>query len=199
MKNIKILLILSFLVAASCKSEEKPISLADDKIHKAYQKEIAAFEADKESLVSRNSNLEKKINDNNTNSKFIDLLRKQRFANIRYLDLVEQNANLIKIKLHEREKYLADNQSKLKLEDLEKQYSDYLINKSVNPEAYPWRRLSAIEKEKKKPEAAPAADGHGAPTAEHGKAEEKKEEAPAHGSEASSSHGSSEKTPPAGH
>jgi hypothetical protein len=168
MRYFKFLLYTSFFLLSFCKETPKPVTIEEDKIYLDYKKEIAALEEDKKLLIEKNAVIAGKMNDKGSNQKFNDLLRKQKFANNRFLESVEQNLNFLKLKSLDREKLYVDSQGFQKLEDMEKQYEEYLINKKVNPPSYPWRKaiVAPGDKNKKSAEAAPPKEE--AKPAEHG-------------------------------
>ena len=184
---LRLLLAISFITLSACNKTEKPITLAEDKVHEAMEKDLAELEADKQSVEQKNKDLDSKIEQLSSNPKFMDLLRKQKFTNNKNLEMIEQARNYMKIKSLDREKYINDNLTKLNHADLDSQFADYSINKKANPPFYPWRIKPVASGPQKKDEKKP---------------EEKKP--PAEGGEHGGGHGGGHEAPkaeekPAGH
>jgi hypothetical protein len=171
MRYFKLLLCTSFFALSFCKETPKTVTIDEDKIQLDLKKEIAALDADKELLVAKNEVINSKVADKTSNQKFNDLLRKQKYANNRFLESIDQYTNYLKIKSYDRQKFYMDKFGKQSEADMLKQFEEYSINKTVNPSSYPWRTQKVVlpgEKNKAKAEGEkePAkghGGGHGAP------------------------------------
>jgi hypothetical protein len=166
MRFFKIILFFSLFSLSFCEEKVKPITLQDDKVLEAIKKEITELEKDKGALVERNQSISNKIEEMTLSPKFTELLKKQRFTNGRFIELIDQAINYRKLRSIERERYVNENLAKLKAEDLTTQFDEYTLDQKANPPSFPWRKKAASASSKKKAEEKPA---------------EKKEEPPAGG------------------
>jgi hypothetical protein len=187
MRYFKLLLCTSFFALSFCKETPKTVTIDEDKIQIDLKKEIATLEADKEVMLAKNEVINSKVTDKLSNQKFNDLLRKQKYANNRFIESIDQYTNFLKIKSYDRQKFYLDKHGSQSEEDMLKQFEEYSINKKVNPPSYPWRTQKVVlpgEKNKAKAEGA-----------SHGEKGAEKENSGGHGS----GHGEPAEAKPAAH
>lgn len=135
-RNLSI--VFSFFVLLGCKKEAPKLTENDDKIYRTYQSELTELEKKKNVLALQGKGIDEKTDALTMSPKILDILRKQRQAINQNVIYLEQGINYLKIKSLSRKKYLMDNQGLLSKDDLDKQYSDFLLDREANPPKRPW-------------------------------------------------------------
>ncbi|MBY0314177.1 MAG: hypothetical protein K2Q26_01570 [Bdellovibrionales bacterium] len=134
----KLLPLLSLIFLFGCKKDPPKLNETDDKIYRTYQSELSELEKKKNVLALQGKGIDEKTDALTMSPKILDILRKQRQAINQNVIYLEQGINYLKIKSLSRKKYLLDNQGLLSKDDLDKQYSDFLLDREANPPKRPW-------------------------------------------------------------
>lgn len=134
------LIFLIFIVSA-CKKEvvlSRP-SFNKDLIHLDYAKKINEFQKEHDDIQKGISDAKNRINDSSFTPKVAEIIKSEIFIQEKYLRIIEQEINYLKIKDNERSKYYLENESTLTEEIVKKDHEDYLIQEKANPKKYIWR------------------------------------------------------------
>lgn len=134
----KLVLLSTIVFLFGCKKDAPKLTENDDKIYRTYQSELTELEKKKNVLALQGKGIDEKTDALTMSPKILDILRKQRQAINQNVIYLEQGINYLKIKSLSRKKYILDNQGLLNREDLDKQYSDFLLDREANPPKRPW-------------------------------------------------------------
>jgi hypothetical protein len=155
------LICLIFLVSA-CKKEVTLLrpSIGSDQIHLDYAKKITEFQKEYEDIQKGIQIAKDRINDSSFTPKVAELIKSEIFIQEKYLRIIQQEIDFLKIKDNERAKYYVENSEVLTSEIIKKDYEDYLVREKANPKKYIWRlrpglvlpeRTKKAEPKKKEP------------------------------------------------
>lgn len=147
----------SLLLCAACFSKGKEgITVSSDKLIAEYVKEVGALEKDLTELEKEQNLIKTNIQKTTLEANLKNILKKHIFINAKYISQIRQALDYNKVKMHIREKYLADYGANLSQSDIDKDFDAFIQDQKVNKPEYPWResgiRLNTniFEEEEKK-------------------------------------------------
>ncbi len=134
------LIYLIFFVSA-CNKEVTLLrpSFGSDSIHQDYKKNLAEFQKEYDDIKAGIQTAKDRINDSSFTPKVAELIKSEIFIQEKYLRIIEQEINYLKIKDNERSKYYAERSDTLTAAIVKKDYEDYLVREKANPKKYIWR------------------------------------------------------------
>ncbi len=131
---------LIFFITA-CKKEVTLLrpSFGSDSIHMDYTKKLTEFQKEYDDIQKGIQTAKERINDSSFAPKVAELIKSEIFIQEKYLRIIEQEINFLKIKDNERSKYYVEHSDILTSEIVKKDYEDYLVREKANPKKYTWR------------------------------------------------------------
>ncbi len=134
-------LISLILLASACKKEVTLLrpSFGSDSIHQDYKKKLTEFQKEYDDIKAGIQIAKDRINDSSFTPKVAELIKSEIFIQEKYLRIIEQEINYLKIKDNERSKYYVEHSEALTAEIVKKDYEDYLVREKANPKKYIWR------------------------------------------------------------
>lgn len=134
------LISLIFFVSA-CKKEVTLLrpSFSSDLIHVDYTKKITEFQKEHDDIQKGIQIAKDRINDSSFTPKVAELIKSEIFIQEKYLRIIQQEIDFLKIKDNERSKYYVEHSEVLTAEIVKKDYEDYLVREKANPKKYLWR------------------------------------------------------------
>ena len=114
-------------------------SFGSDKIHADYTKKLIEFQKEYEDIQKGVQIAKDRINDSSFTPKVAELIKSEIFIQEKYLRVIQQEIDFLKIKDNERSKYYVEHSEVLTSEIVNKDYEDYLIREKANPKKYIWR------------------------------------------------------------
>jgi hypothetical protein len=134
------LLSLIFFVSA-CKKEAKLVraSFGSDLIHMDYNKKLTEFQKEYQDIENSIQAARDRINDSSFTPKVNELIKNEIFIQEKFLSIIQQEIDFLKIKDNERAKHYATNPELLTTEKAKQDYEDYLLREKANPKKYTWR------------------------------------------------------------
>lgn len=114
-------------------------SFGSDLIHVEYAKKITDFQKEYDDIQKGIQIAKDRINDSSFTPKVAELIKSEIFIQEKYLRIIQQEIDFLKIKDNERSKYYVEHSDILTAEIVKKDYEDYLVREKANPKKYIWR------------------------------------------------------------